>query len=421
MAAAGTASIIYRFAPDTPDAQDHPRRPAQRMSTRPPYPKDPPTELVGELLAGSTPTLLASNLVAPLVYTVIAPYVPGTAALLWFVAFTAINLARLIWARLELVRYRRHPARSANLYALGAFLGGSAWAAILGLYTPEIPSQSALLVLFILVCLPPAALPSNALHAPSFLAFALPLFVGLQYWAWYLLTELNLEFSLLGLTYSILVTISGLRYGSSLRENILRNEENRGLLREIRAMNEQLRQYAYKDPLTELANRRHFDEHAENLLSQIRDTDQALALFLIDIDDFKAVNDSLGHDAGDQLLQHVAERIVSVSRHAELVAIERFQAARLGGDEFVVLYQAPANELDADAIAHRLLEAVTQPLELEGRTFRPKVSIGVACGSARTPDIRSLMRAADRAMYRAKEAGGNRITCLEPAESGAGD
>ncbi len=373
-----------------------------------------PPQLVAELLGGSTRTLLASNLVALLIYSIVSPHVQTLVPLAWFIGFTLVNLSRLLWARLELVRFHQHPARSANLYAAGALLGGCSWAAVLGLLGPHIPSQSSLLVLFVLVCLPPAALPSNAIHSPTYLAFSLPIFVGLQWWTYFVSTELRVEFSLLALIYSALVILSGLRYGNSLRENILRNQENQNLLREVRGMNERLMQYAYRDPLTELSNRRRFDEQAARLLEQMRDSDRELALILIDIDDFKRVNDTLGHDAGDQLLRHIAERIGSVSRQSELLALEHLEAARLGGDEFVVLYQAPSENVDLAALARRLLESVSQPLLLEGHRYTPRVSIGAVQGAAHTPDIRSLMRDADKAMYQAKQEGGNRVMMHPP-------
>jgi diguanylate cyclase (GGDEF)-like protein len=367
------------------------------------------TQTLGELFNNATPTLLASSLVGAMLYLVIARYAPTGQTGTWLATLLAINLGRILWARGERQRYPDHPEQSGRGYAAGALLSGLAWGSLILLYRPEMPLTSQLLIIITLVCLPPASLPSNGVHRATFLAFSLPIMLALEAWALFLSPDLRLEFSAIGLIYSTLIIASGLRYGATLNQSIHNSEENRMLAREIKKVNARLLRFAYRDPLTNLSNRRRLDETLQHLMAQVSYAGLQLALFLIDVDDFKLVNDTFGHEAGDKLLQHIADRIQTASRQSELVVLERLETARIGGDEFVVLYQAPQADMDAEAIARRIFEAVTQPLTLNGTRYQPRISIGVALTSDAVTDGEDLMRMADRAMYQAKHAGGNRI------------
>jgi diguanylate cyclase (GGDEF)-like protein/PAS domain S-box-containing protein len=167
----------------------------------------------------------------------------------------------------------------------------------------------------------------------------------------------------------------------------------------------QLEVQAFHDPLTGLANRALFQDRLEHaLLRAARTFDQVGVLFL-DLDDFKTVNDGLGHAAGDALLRVVGERLRSELRPEDTVA-------RLGGDEFAVLLEAVPDREAARATAARLLDALRPPLELAGRTVVASASIGAVVGDSSAGD---LLRDADVAMYRAKEAGKGQVVQFEPA------
>jgi len=137
--------------------------------------------------------------------------------------------------------------------------------------------------------------------------------------------------------------------------------------REREAAHRALAHRARHDPLTGLANRAHFDDRLAAALERTRDEDSALALVLIDLDQFKTVNDSLGHQAGDELLRRLAPRLEGAARPSDLVA-------RLGGDEFVVLSEGLAGPWEAMAAAQRLSAAWADPLP----SFFSAVSIAAA-------------------------------------------
>jgi diguanylate cyclase (GGDEF)-like protein/PAS domain S-box-containing protein len=166
-------------------------------------------------------------------------------------------------------------------------------------------------------------------------------------------------------------------------------------------LEEELTRQAFHDGLTGLANRALFRDRLDHALAQGARTRRSLAVLLVDLDGFKQVNDSLGHGAGDQLLEQVAERFAAVTRPGDTLA-------RLGGDEFALLLEG-ANERTATAVAQRLLSALSAPSEIAGRNIRLGASIGVVTNVGDGADGEELIRDADLAMYAAKEAGRGRF------------
>ncbi len=167
-----------------------------------------------------------------------------------------------------------------------------------------------------------------------------------------------------------------------------------------REANERIEQLAHYDTLTGLPNRFQFREMATRAITQTLATNGGLALLFLDLDRFKLVNDTLGHEAGDQLLLDVAGRIRAVVRTGDVVA-------RQSGDEFLVLLRDIARPEDAGRVAAKIIEAVGQPVRLPDSEAHVGCSIGIAVLSDDNATFESLLRAADTAMYAAKEAGRN--------------
>ena len=155
---------------------------------------------------------------------------------------------------------------------------------------------------------------------------------------------------------------------------------------------------AHHDALTGLPNRMAFMQQLEDRIAQARDGGEPLALLFIDLDHFKRVNDSLGHLAGDTLLQTVAQRIAAVLRDTDRVA-------RFGGDEFMVLLGGAPRRDDVAEVARKLLAAIEVPFAVEGRPFTVTPSIGIALYPSDGVGPAELIKHADTAMYRAKQRG----------------
>jgi diguanylate cyclase (GGDEF)-like protein/PAS domain S-box-containing protein len=180
---------------------------------------------------------------------------------------------------------------------------------------------------------------------------------------------------------------------------------------EQRHAQERIRYLADYDSLTGLANRRFFRERLERALERAREGSHMLALLYLDLDGFKRVNDTLGHDAGDQLLRSVARRLRDHVRAVDVVGRAELRpssaVSRLGGDEFTVLLPRIDDANDAADVARRILLALPQPVQAGGREVSPTASIGIAVYPCDGEDAETLLKHADRAMYFAKAQGRN--------------
>lgn len=168
------------------------------------------------------------------------------------------------------------------------------------------------------------------------------------------------------------------------------------------------RHQATHDTLTGLPNRLLFNERLQQALAAMASRGGTVGLFLIDLDDFKSINDTLGHDAGDVLLIQAATRLAAAIGSRDFVA-------RLGGDEFVVLSTEPLTATQALAKGRALIEMLRQPCEHAGQTIVTRASLGIALAPEHDRDGVELMKDADLALYRAKANGRNVVVVYEPA------
>ncbi len=191
-----------------------------------------------------------------------------------------------------------------------------------------------------------------------------------------------------------------------LVRHLLTMQENQELTRSLRSKieqlterEEQLSHQAFHDPLTGLANRRLFTDRVDHALSRSRRTGERTAVLFLDLDDFKVVNDSLGHGAGDRLLVAVGSRLTGCVRPGDTVA-------RLGGDEFGVLLEEVGTDDEPELVAGRILEALDVPFPVDGRQVFTRASIGMAFAElSEQPDGDHFLADADVALYAAKAAG----------------
>ena len=200
----------------------------------------------------------------------------------------------------------------------------------------------------------------------------------------------------------------GLAYPAWLSISVVRNDAGQithyaGVFTDItvrKQTEERLHFLANHDPLTALPNRTMFHDALRHAIAQAKLHGEQLALLFIDLDRFKVINDSLGHDAGDQLLRAVAERLSGALKESDLLA-------RLGGDEFVMLIERTHDVQEIAHFAESILRALGKPFMLEGREFFVSCSIGISLFPHDGEDGQSLLKNADIALYRAKETGKN--------------
>ncbi|MFI4930416.1 MAG: EAL domain-containing protein [Burkholderiales bacterium] len=197
-----------------------------------------------------------------------------------------------------------------------------------------------------------------------------------------------------GLTDEVVVLLQRMSDNIAFALNTLDHEEDRA-----RSHN-RISYLANHDALTGLPNRLMFGEQLESALLHAQRHQRTCAVLFIDLDRFKLINDSLGHDAGDELLQVMSQRLKACLRASDIVA-------RLGGDEFVVLLREVSEVHHIGTVARKILDAALEPIELNGQECRISASVGVSVYPGDGQDAATLMKNADMAMYSAKEEGKN--------------
>lgn len=185
-----------------------------------------------------------------------------------------------------------------------------------------------------------------------------------------------------------------------LAENISFALDNFDRADEKTRADERIEYLASHDSLTRLPNREMFNELLRHAIEAARRYERRFAVLFIDLDRFKVINDSLGHDAGDMLLVEIASRLRAALRSSDVVA-------RLGGDEFVVILEQTSERDDIERISRKLLAALGEPLQLSGHECHTTASIGIAMYPSDGDDVQTLTKNADMAMYLAKEDGKN--------------
>jgi diguanylate cyclase (GGDEF)-like protein/PAS domain S-box-containing protein len=204
-------------------------------------------------------------------------------------------------------------------------------------------------------------------------------------------------------------------FAETLRTSLLHDDNVHGIvlntrdISERKAFEEQLSHQAFHDSVTNLANRALFRDRVTHAIERQGRDRKPIAVLFMDLDDFKTINDSLGHAAGDQLLREVGERLRDCLRAADT-------AARLGGDEFAILLEDGGEGIQAVDVADRVMQMLEEPFSLEGKEVFVRASVGIAVADGEgAGDAEELLRNADVAMYMAKEKGKGRYQVFEPA------
>jgi diguanylate cyclase (GGDEF)-like protein len=219
------------------------------------------------------------------------------------------------------------------------------------------------------------------------------------YWSWWFMGT------------SVVIFVLGAGVVVRLRVQSLQRRDRE--LQRLQAANDEIRNLAFYDPLTSLPNRRLLLDRLRQTLAASSRSNRKRALLFVDLDDFKTLNDTLGHHIGDLLLQEVARRITTRIRESDTLA-------RLGGDEFVVLLQdlsevAEEAATQAKSIAEKILATVDEPYLLAGRECRSSSSIGITIFGGPQDSTNEVLQQADIAMYQAKAAGRNTVRFFAPA------
>jgi len=365
--------------------------------------------LLDNLIKLGPQVLVSSMLVAIVFYLVALDSLDFALLTIWFalnIAFTAVRLIRIKKMRLNSDRSPGQSIVYQREYMFGALLSGLSWASIALFFSSDLPVTIQLFILILLVGLPVSSLSTNANHMWVFFAFALPIFVALVYSS-FKIEDNNLYFFLMAWVHIAITFITSFRLNRTMQENVRSHLLNQELVEEVTRVNLELEDLAYFDPLTRLHNRRSFKESAEKQLKTLHGQSEPLILFMVDVDKFKFVNDNYGHEAGDILLQHIANSIQISFEQRPDIEISSLEISRLGGDEFIVMLRASNKESMLKQIAENMLTYIHTEIRFGNELYQPQVSIGIATTNVKASSISMLLKQADTAMYKAKHSGGN--------------
>jgi len=185
-------------------------------------------------------------------------------------------------------------------------------------------------------------------------------------------------------------------------------EERRRAEQELQRYSEQIRHMAHHDPLTGLSNRIRFQQRLEQLIAHARHRNESVATMFLDLDQFNQINDSFGHAVGDMVLREISQRLSRCLRETDAIA-------RWGGDEFVVALATPDVEQTSQRVAQAMLDSLNEPVFAEKHELHLSGSIGISLYPTDGLDVQTLLRAADTAMYHAKEKGRGTLEFFTPA------
>ncbi len=179
------------------------------------------------------------------------------------------------------------------------------------------------------------------------------------------------------------------------------------MISQINERDKILQRMAYYDKVTGIANRHYFEERIKQTLEEVSQNQLSCYLLLIDLDDFKIINDQYGHPVGDMVLRYVGSALKSVLRESDAIF-------RIGGDEFAIIVESNCSVKSIDAIAMKIIAAISKPVVFESHELRVGASIGVSCFPNCAIDIETLISSADHALYASKKRGKNQYTlCTE--------
>lgn len=358
-------------------------------------------ERIRVLYRQAVTTVTASVAVAGLLAALMWPRVPMADAIAWLALFTAITAARYVSLAAH-ARFgeRRPPQYWDNIFRAGAFLAGCSWGlSAIWLFPKSEPEYQFFVVI---VGMGLAAGAASSLST-SFWAYLLFLFPTVLPPSVRILFEPGMLTHVAGITsivYCVAMVGVGINNARTMSTALRLRFSNLELAHELEAL-------ATRDSLTGLPNRLILVERLQTALKRADRGEHDVAVAFVDCDGFKKINDTYGHQAGDEYLKRVGDMLRACVRDVDTVA-------RLGGDEFIVLLERCGSRSDVERIVRRMLEATTHDIRIGNAAVRPRFSMGVSCYPCDGTDPETLIKQADEAMYAAKRAGGNAVRFFIP-------
>ncbi len=371
------------------------------------------SRLVSMLYQGGGATAAVGQAAALLVVMVLYGACAPGHLWMWLGFFSITSLAWLLLIYLEqrIIESRgvRSGSKKTVLFAAGALLNGISWAVL-----PLVPGTHAPIlvnsvVVIVLISISAISMVTTALYLPAFYAFNFPIFLSLLYWSLFVAQEANIPLLLLLAGYMAVISFFARQQNRQINESIVANLKQERLANDLAKLNRELREMAFLDPVTNIPNRRWFEQVAEQAVERAKRNRSTIAFALLSIHDFKEIEKRLGRKAAEQLLVHIATQIMQCIRKTDTVTRKITEMARIGGDEFILLLDGIKERENAAMVVRRMFGHLSRRVMVGGTPVHPKLNAGIALYPDDGATVDILLNRADRALYRAKRLGGNKF------------
>jgi len=359
--------------------------------------------LLEQLFAANKTTLVSSALLATILAFVLRNSIPSYLVITWLFLVLLINFVRFMITQ----HHKNNPSSDIKIinkrllqFRIGVIVSGLFWGMSGVLIYPHNDLQHQMFVIFVLTGLAAGGIVSYSVDLVSAVSYTIMILTPILIRLFLDESELSYSMGISGILFLVFMLVSIRNINRNFLENIT-------LRHEAVEREEKIKQLAFYDPLTNLPNRRLLIERLVHALSKSDRSGKRGALLFLDLDHFKMLNDTLGHDMGDLLLKKVGERLLRCVRESDTVA-------RLGGDEFIVMLEDLSDVPEEAAkqvqkVADLIIETLNIPYMLNTLEHNSTPSIGVAIFGDHGNSHEELLKHADIAMYQAKKAGRNAV------------
>lgn len=364
------------------------------------------------LLESSVQAILFNIIVASLLSLILTfQKVPINSIAFWFIGIVLVSLARFVFCKNALKRksYLSNTNFTIFIFLILTLITGCLWSLVYILFIPYLTTIREAIVILVLGGLCAGAVLSLSAYLPAYCAYVLPMFLPVIIYNYSLM---NAERSILATMFLLFVSMILIlaKINNRLLDRVFQlNVQKDSLInqlinsnKKLEAYNEEIHTLSITDSLTGLFNRRYFDIALLNELNRSRRNQYPLSLILIDLDNFKYINDTFGHPYGDKYLRFTADTLRNSVRRSNEIII------RIGGDEFAII--AANMDLDQTKI---LCKAIGNEFDKNNRHHQVTLSIGVTCISPENKiDLDTIITTADKMLYRAKDLGKNKMEII---------
>lgn len=334
--------------------------------------------------------------------------VPLKLIITWFITIFCISVVRLIYSKLSLKnnQYKIGVDRKKLQFSLLTFLTGCSWGAAYFVFLPQISISQEYMIILVLGGMAAGGIASLSVYMPAYYCFLLPMFLPLLIYNFYIFKLDEIIVAIMSSLFTLMLIIAARINSELMKKNFNLGEEKDKLIKKLQETNEKLnnsieeiRQMSITDFLTGLYNRRHFNSMIKNEFNRAKRNKYDLTLVLIDVDNFKTINDSYGHPYGDNFLIEVAQSIKSALKRSNDTVF------RLGGDEFAILM---ANVSLDDSL--KLCSHIQNTFKQNINNDNVGLSMGViSISSNNSSNVEHLISVADTNLYEAKKQGKNQV------------